>query len=206
MVQEQKLKEKNFDLLSFIGGWYIPTDLCDELIDYFNYNKKYSVDGTVAVDKKGLLVNKEVKDSIDLHIGPKNLDFVVGEYRKYLHEVLLNYLNKFEAANNVASFNVLQKINIQKYPKGGGYKEWHAENYGDDYSITRHLVFMTYLNDVKDGGTEFMYQNIKTQAEKGLTLIWPAQWTHTHRGIVSKNKEKYIITGWYNFELGEKND
>ena len=33
---------------------------------------------------------------------------------------------------------------------------------------------MTYLNDVKDGGTEFMYQNIKTQAEKGLTLIWPS--------------------------------
>ena len=46
---------------------------------------------------------------------------------------------------------------------------------------------MTYLNDVKDGGTEFMYQNIKHR-RKGLTLIWPAQWCIL-RGIVSKNKE-----------------
>ena len=59
---------------------------------------------------------------------------------------------------------------------------------------------MTYLNDVKDGGTEFLYQNLKTKAEKGLTLIWPSAWTHTHKGIISPTKEKYIITGWYAFE------
>ena len=58
---------------------------------------------------------------------------------------------------------------------------------------------MTYLNDVKDGGTEFLHQNITTPAKKGLTLIWPAFWTHTHRGVISKTKEKYIVTGWINF-------
>ena len=59
---------------------------------------------------------------------------------------------------------------------------------------------MTYLNDVPDGGTEFLYQNIKTKAQKGLTLIWPAHFTHTHRGIVSKTQPKYIITGWWSFD------
>ena len=83
MVQEQQLKEKNFDLLSFIGGWYIPTDLCDELIDYFNYNKKYTINGTVAVDNKGLLVNKEVKDSIDLQIGQKILILLLVNTENY---------------------------------------------------------------------------------------------------------------------------
>ena len=63
----------------------------------------------------------------------------------------------------------------------------------------RALVFMTYLNDVEDGGTEFLHQNVYTPAKKGLTLIWPAYWTHTHRGVVSKLKEKYIVTGWINF-------
>ena len=60
---------------------------------------------------------------------------------------------------------------------------------------------MTYLNDVKNGGTEFLYQNELNQkdAEQGLTLIWPAHWTHTHKGIISDEQEKYIITGWYNF-------
>ena len=36
-------------------------------------------------------------------------------------------------------------------------------------------------------------------AEQGLTLIWPAGWTHNHRGRISKDKEKYIITGWFSF-------
>ena len=59
---------------------------------------------------------------------------------------------------------------------------------------------MTYLNDVDDGGTEFLYQNLITPAEKGLTLIWPAGFTHTHRGVVSQTKTKYIATGWYSIE------
>jgi hypothetical protein len=59
---------------------------------------------------------------------------------------------------------------------------------------------MTYLNTVKDGGgTEFFHQKLTTSAEQGKTLIWPADWTHTHRGITSPTEEKYIITGWYSF-------
>ena len=59
---------------------------------------------------------------------------------------------------------------------------------------------MTYLNTVKDGGgTEFYYQNKKFKAKEGVTLIWPADWTFTHRGIISKKCEKYIITGWLSY-------
>ena len=59
---------------------------------------------------------------------------------------------------------------------------------------------MTFLNDINDGGeTEWFYQKIKVKPEKGLTLIWPTDWTYTHRGLVSKTETKYIITGWYDF-------
>ena len=57
---------------------------------------------------------------------------------------------------------------------------------------------MTYLNTVENGGTSFKYQNITTQAVKGLTLIWPSDFTHMHKGQIS-NQTKYIITGCYNF-------
>jgi hypothetical protein len=57
---------------------------------------------------------------------------------------------------------------------------------------------MTFLNDMTDeGGTEFLYQDLKVEPKKGLTLIWPSYWTHTHRGVISKTQEKYIVTGWY---------
>jgi len=58
---------------------------------------------------------------------------------------------------------------------------------------------MTYLNDVDEGGTEFKNQKIKLPARKGLTTIWPTDWTHTHRGVISKTQDKYIITGWFNY-------
>ena len=32
--------------------------------------------------------------------------------------------------------------------------------------------------------------------EKGVTLVWPAPWTHTHRGQISLTHEKTIVTGW----------
>jgi hypothetical protein len=59
---------------------------------------------------------------------------------------------------------------------------------------------MTYLNDVYKGGeTEFFHQQFKVTPKKGLTLIWPADWTYTHRGIVAPVEEKIIVTGWWNF-------
>ena len=66
---------------------------------------------------------------------------------------------------------------------------------------------MTYLNTVREGGsTYFNHYDLEIQPQKGLTLIWPADWTHTHRGLVSQTKEKYIITGWYSFNDWVKNE
>ena len=62
------------------------------------------------------------------------------------------------------------------------------------------MVFMTYLNDVTDGGeTEFYHQQLKIKPKKGLTVIWPAGYTHVHRGITSNTETKYIATGWYGY-------
>ena len=59
---------------------------------------------------------------------------------------------------------------------------------------------MTYLNNVKSGGeTEWFYQNLKVKPQKGLTVIWPAIWTHTHRGLPAPKELKYICTGWYDY-------
>ena len=93
----------------------------------------------------------------------------------------------------------LNSLNIQFYKPGGGYKKWHFEN-GSELFLKRNLVFMTYLNDVENGGTEFFYQKLTLPAKKGLTVIWPAYWTHLHKGQISKKYEKYIATGWFEFE------
>jgi hypothetical protein len=59
---------------------------------------------------------------------------------------------------------------------------------------------MTYLNDVEDGGsTYFSHYDLDVQPQRGMTLIWPAEWTHAHSGRILNSGVKYIITGWMHF-------
>jgi hypothetical protein len=37
-----------------------------------------------------------------------------------------------------------------------------------------------------------------TDSEQGTVLIWPASFTHTHRGNPPYSQNKYTITSWFN--------
>lgn len=199
--------EYELDKSTFMGGWYISEKLCDDIIDCFNSNKQLHTKGQVTSEEsehnyKGVL-DLSIKDSTDLTIGPYADVPPFNNYRFYLQECLNNYLEKYDDVNAHLKFNINEPYNVQHYKINKGFKKWHFE---DVRIRERLLVFMTYLNNVKDGGTEFKYQNLITPAKKGLTLIWPAGWTHTHRGRVSKTKEKYIITGWYSINQFHKKE
>lgn len=186
---------------SFIGSYLLDDlTLCDRFIEYFKNSKDKQLPGTTS--KFGnTLVDKEVKDSIDVGIYFDENLTIWQEYLKENQKICNEYIKEFVFADGYAAWGITGFTNIQYYPPNGGYKKWHTERTSTNFpETTRHLVFMTFLNDVSDGGeTEFLYQKIKVQPRKGLTLIWPADWTHTHRGIPSPSQEKYILTGWYNF-------
>ena len=97
----------------------------------------------------------------------------------------------------------IKGFQIQKYEasKSGGYYVFHYERHGyseDKSSIRRQLVWMLYLNDVPEGEgeTEFLYQGLRIQPKKGDLVLWPASFTHTHRGNPVYTTDKYIVTGW----------
>lgn len=99
-------------------------------------------------------------------------------------------------------------LQVQKYIKGsGGYPHWHSENYPQDptgEALHRVLAFQFYLNDVAEGGeTEFFYQERKVEAKAGRMVVFPAGFTHTHRGNVPQSNDKYIITSWVLFHRAE---
>mgnify|MGYP001173024860 CR=1 FL=1 len=190
-------KELDIPFSFCMGGYYIDPKICDNLLDFYEENKSKSLPGVIhklKEGKKDIVVDKEVKDSNDLQMPSEFHEGPVGDWKNSLAACLKSYENKYEGVYEQKRFHIKENFGIQKYPIGGGYKQWHFENYAD---LNRLFAFMTYLNDVPDGGTEFLYQNMTIKAEKGLTLIWPSAWTHTHRGVVSNTKEKYIITGWY---------
>jgi hypothetical protein len=111
-------------------------------------------------------------------------------------------------ANYVQHLFHLGDINVQKYDKSVGYLYWHSEVYpqlGHNDSLHRMLFFMFYLNDVTEGGsTDFYYLDKSVQPLKGLMVIAPAYFTHTHRGAVPESSDKYILTSWVLFNQSEQ--
>ena len=90
-------------------------------------------------------------------------------------------------------------IKVQRTRPGGGYHKWHCEADGRVES-QRVLVWQVYLNDIEEGGeTEFIYQHKRVKPVAGTALIWPAAFTHTHRGNPPLIDTKYIMTGWIEF-------
>ena len=60
------------------------------------------------------------------------------------------------------------------------------------------MVWSIFLNDVEEGGeTEFLYHSMRVKAKKGSMLLFPAGFTHLHRGNPPMSNTKYIATGWY---------
>lgn len=182
---------------NFIESFQIEGEVCDNLIKYFNRDDTYKVEGRTTNG-----IEKQVKNSIDCGIPLDKVRDIpeVDLYVKKLLKCMNLYHQKYEFCH-FSPYGIAEVINIQYYPVSGGYYEWHCERSNNCPIVQdRHLVFMTYLNDVYSGGeTEFYHQKKKIKARRGKTLIWPSDWTHTHRGLPSHKEEKYIITGWFSY-------
>jgi hypothetical protein len=194
MMREHEINK----LDNFIMGWYMDdTSLCDRIINAHKAfpNKKEGVAGALHQ------INKNVKDSIDIFLNQADKQLFNDYVNNCLDAVTKEYKKKYPYCDSCSPWGIVEDINVQHYKPNGGFYAWHTERgEASGISSSRHLVFMTYLNDVTDEGeTEFFHQKLKVRPEKGLTLIWPVDWTFTHRGIPSSTEEKYITTGWFNF-------
>ncbi len=184
---------------NFIGSWTIePISICDDLISYFELNLTKQKIGVI-----GSGLNTEIKDSVDMSIEPKEIILPGNEafkaYFDQLFECYKNYIEDWTFLEEISQRLEISSFNLQRYKPGQHFKKIHTERFSIG-SLHRIFAFMTYLNDVEEGGsTYFSHYDLEIQPRKGLTLIWPAEWTHAHRGNILKEGSKYIITGWITF-------
>jgi hypothetical protein len=190
--------------VQFVGDFLIDGAVCDRLIELHRACDRKGLVKRGRMGKGGsLVVDPEKKDSFDVSVDlvPPDLlsQYGIDSYYAELQRCLEQYVEQHPMLKQVGKFRVTESPAIQHYRPGGGFKMPHFERSGYA-TATRMLVWMTYLNDVTDGGgTHFVYQKHTFEAKKGRTLIWPSDFTHTHVGVVSPNQHKYIITGWMNF-------
>ena len=171
----------------------IDEGVCRNLINIFECNEKHHFKGEVATEGDNT-VDYSQKKCIDMELNNFNLP-VIDEYHNQLQKLLMGYIQRYPEVNKLPKFTSTI-ARIQKYDKDGHFNVWHFER--GVGNLNRCLVYMTYLNDVEEGGeTYFKYQDMKVKPEVGKTLIWPSDWTHTHKGVSPKSGLKYIATGWY---------
>jgi len=118
-----------------------------------------------------------------------------------LQKCFESYAETFAQLKNVKVNATYMKV--QKTSPAEGYHVWHSERaHGRDRD--RVIVYSLYLNDLpeQDGGeTEFLYQKLRVKPKKNTVIIWPADYTHVHRGNPPLgNTDKYIATGWFYYE------
>ena len=186
----------------FIGVWdnFMPPNVCKEFITWYQELKS-----KCDVIEQGGLEN----------IGDGRFQFDNGNLGRYDKQILVNhnsqklsntclqylksctqhYVWKFRQLNSQDMMSSV--IKMQHTPEGGGYHHWHYEAMGLSHS-PRNLVWMMYLNEDFEGGeTEFLDQKRRVKPTSGTVLIWPAGFTHTHKGNLVLSGDKYILTGWY---------
>ena len=177
---------------NFIGQYFLEDiSICNELINYHkNSNNKLA-----GKTSNGVCNNEKISTDVALNEN----DNIFYKYT-YQFQLLLNkYIDDYPSCNMYNPFGLVEKINIQHYKANEGYFSYHCER-ANFQTFNRHLTWITYLNDVNNAGeTEFLHQKLKIKPKKGLTIIFPVDWTFTHRGVTSPSEEKYIATGWLSY-------
>jgi hypothetical protein len=204
---------------------FVPKEFCSDLINTFEYflgkqmrmeeDMIISVPGTedrlkLKPFKKGEtqfqtgdLERKDIQlfmEGIHPDMAEATQQFVGDCFEQYIQV----YQGLIKNVDPVSSWS----CKVQRTDPGGGFHRWHCES-GDFLYRDRVLTWMIYLNDIpveNGGGTDFLYQKLSLQPTIGTVVLWPAGYTHMHRGsFLTGDTQKYIATGWFDRESGNKN-
>lgn len=212
---EKEVIEVTSEYDQFIGIYpnVVPVEVCDTIIDYAEHlqesglllDRKNYDHGNLKIHKNDYscdvgLYPQLVKD----YIPEEQYSFILTEadpciqtINRYLVPCLESYTEKYDTLKPEPLMSLYHKV--QKTDIGGGYHVWHSEH-GNNAYCNRVLAYTLYLNDVEEGGeTEFLYQSKRIPAKKGHICIFPASFTHIHRGNPPISNEKYIMTGWVQY-------
>lgn len=197
----------NAEYKGFIGVYnnVYPEGYCKHLISEFDRLESFGAGANrIQTDN----VKRHVKNDYQISIALRGHDAkefngenVVSVFFKGLQKCYDEYVSVFSSLADGRIRGTVMKM--QRTGPGGGYHVWHGEQ-GNGDQASRVLVYMLYLNTLEPeeaGETEFLYQQERYRPTENQMILWPAAYTHTHRGnTVFGERSKYIVTGWFYYD------
>lgn len=190
--------------IDFIGLYenVYPDGFCNHIIQEFERLLK---SGICSNRQQTEGINKTAKNDEFIFLNLKNHsisnfngDSSLSIFWEGLQKCYEEYSSEYDALKDLPVR--CTSVKVQKTVPGAGYHIWHCEqNEGD--MANRVLAYSLYLNTLGNncaGETEFLYQKLRIPPKENSVIIWPATYTHTHRGnVVHGHDAKYIVTGWF---------
>jgi hypothetical protein len=213
----ETLKDINIEHDEFIGTYekLMTPEECGIMIDFFDqtstvngfhYDRRQQTSGhdqrvkDKAVGFDDLVYGwKSVEHALPGDELQQGLEAVHGEngILTKLYDAFHEYVLRYDIWKQ-NEYWISRSFKLQKTSAGdgSGYHVWHSEYAPGQYD-DRFAAWILYLNDVEEGGeTEFLYQSKRIQPRQGDLAVWPAYYTHAHRGNPPLRGDKYILTGW----------
>ena len=146
-------------------------------------------------------IRPEDKQSTDNRLDFQENNQYNDIFYEELQHAIKQYYTKYDVidGSTCSYWEISSQYQMQRYYDGEGYHVLHFEQ---EFSCPiRMLAWMIYLND-SPCGTYFPYQDTTINAIEGDVIVWPAFFTHPHKGITPNIGTKYILTGWCEWSLG----
>lgn len=199
------MKIEHKDFIGYYRELY-PAGYCQHIINEFN---RLEEGGVGSNRQKSENSHRHVKDDYQITLELRNHNLKIFDDQNScdlffdgLQACYDEYTERYSVLRSNGNIRA-STMKMQRTGPGGGYHIWHAEQ-GAGTQASRVISYMVYLNSLEDGDggeTEFLYQRTRIKPEENLMLLWPAAYTHAHRGNpVLSDKHKYVITGWFYYD------
>ena len=187
-------------LEQFIGIFpnAVNTELCYLFVNWFDEISKQGITMSsmnIAMQQTVLPTHMKKDEWIGIPLDLPDTCFPTGLCQplwKNIMDCYQTYCNEY----NVETPSVSHDFKIHRVQPSGGYHLWHHEHgYVAPYRI---LAWMIILESPEMGGeTEFLHQSMRLEPKVGQLVIWPAFFTHKHRGNPPLKGQKTYVTGWF---------
>jgi len=169
---------QSLDKFIYIRDGFLSTEECKNIIKTYDYN----------LTSLGDPCNYEFKDL-------ENLPFMKIIHDK-LQEVFEEYKKQNSEVDLTTSYWGLKHLRLKKFQPDYCFGEFHSEvSISTPFRLLNVQIYLTTHNC----GTEF-YNGEVIKSEKGRVTIFPAYFTHTHRGQVCPEKKvRYLLGGYVEF-------